>query len=198
VEHRRELRGDCAACQGLCCVSLGFERSEWFAFDKPPGTACPSLERANTCAVHEQLAAAGLAGCKSYDCYGAGQRTCLLFAGKSWRDDDAHAHAMFTTFDRLRRLHELRWLLHEAGRLTLEPAHAAEREQLLAELEPDSESSLERLAAIDLDELDLRTRRLLQSLRGYFPGPARLRLRVLNGSGGGSSPGPRSARKVTI
>jgi hypothetical protein len=176
------LRGDCGACQALCCVSLAFERSESFAFDKPAGTACRWLAIDDRCTTHDRLAATGLGGCQSYDCYGAGQRTCRLFAGTSWRDGPAPARAMFATFHRLRRLHELRWLLHEAGRLALEPSDAHDRRLLLVELEPDPEPSLHRLAALDLEELDLRTRRFLRGLQRYFPKqPPRRRLPTLSG-----------------
>lgn len=161
---------------------MGFERSESFAFDKPAGTPCRWLGRDDRCAQHERRGVAGLSGCQSYDCYGAGQRACRLFAGTSWRDGPDSARALFATFRRLQQLHELRWLLHETARLALEPGDARDRARLLAELEPDPEPSREDLAALDLDALDVRTRRFLRGLRRYFPEPpARRRLPTLSG-----------------
>ena len=178
MEHRRSLRGDCAACQGLCCVGLAFDRSEWFGFDKPCDVPCPHLEPTNRCAIHAQLPAAGQAGCASYDCYGAGQRVSqALFAGASWRDDPRRARAMFSAFRRLKEVHELRWLLHEAGGLPLQPAHEAERARLLGLLEPEPELSAQALDALDLETLGVEAHRLLRSLRGYVAGePPRRRL----------------------
>lgn len=179
MEHRRRLRGDCRACQGLCCVSEGFERSEWFAFDKPPGVPCPELERAFTCSIHERLHE-GQGGCASYDCYGAGQRVCReLFPGASWRGEPALAAAMFRCFRALRALHELAWLLHEAGRLPLGPEHTEQRSRLLSALEPSSGFDPPSLAALDLSALSAEARRFLRELQVYLPPePARRHLRL--------------------
>jgi len=183
MDHRQKLRGDCAACQGLCCVALSFERSEWFAFDKLAHQPCPKLERAGTCAIHRRLVGLGQAGCARYDCYGAGQRACQLLAGTSWRDGPEQAARMFSTFARLKEVHELRLLLREAARLALTPAHEAERGALLAELEPAEDFSAATLAAIDLHTIGERVRSWLRGLRRNFSEPmAARRLRVLPSS----------------
>jgi len=74
------LRGDCSRCFGLCCVALSFERGPHFAFDKPAGEPCPNLTWQGRCAVHDRLAAVGMAGCAKYDCLGAGQLATKMFA----------------------------------------------------------------------------------------------------------------------
>jgi hypothetical protein len=160
-------------------VSLSFDKSAWFAFDKPAHVPCPKLAAASTCTSHATLESDGQAGCAAYDCYGAGQRTCRLFGGSSWRDSAGRATAMFATFRRLEQLHELRWLLHEAGRLALRPEHARERARLLLELEPREDFSLDSLAALDLEALARRARRWLRGLHVYFPEQPRRRLPVL-------------------
>ena len=176
MEHRQLLRGKCDECQGLCCVSLAFDRSAWFASDKAADTPCPQLDAAHRCQLHEHLDAAGYPGCTSYDCFGAGQRVSReLFAGTSWRDEPSRAAAMFSAFRRLKELHELRWLLHEASRLELGPAHAEQRRRLLALLEPAAPLDAAALDALDLDALGLQTRRLLRELRAYLPAPLGLR-----------------------
>src|SRR3954469_2691884 len=120
MEHGRLFRGDCAKCQALCCVSLSFDRSPWFSFDKPANVSCRHLLPTDRCDLHSQLDTAGHAGCASYDCYGAGQRvTQELFPGFVWRDDPERAWLMFEAFRRLRSVHELSLLLHETKRLPL-------------------------------------------------------------------------------
>jgi hypothetical protein len=176
MDHRQQLRGDCHACQGLCCVGSSFERSEWFAFDKPCDTACPRLTEANACDIHERLDEEGQAGCRSYDCYGAGQRVCELYSGQSFRETPA----MLEAFRRLVAIHELRFLLHEAGRLALTAPHARERLRILSELEPRAGLGVDSLAQLDLGRLEQRARRLLRSLHVYFDAqPERRHLRVL-------------------
>jgi len=180
MTHRRGLRADCAACQGLCCVALGFEKSEWFAFDKPAQEPCPQLEPQGTCAIHDDLVAEGLSGCAHYDCYGAGQAACRSFEGRSFRDGPEAAARIFDAFARLREIHELRYLLHEAGRLALEARHEAERRALLAELEPAASFTPAALSSFDLNGVGARTKALLRRLSVYFPGgPTPRRLRVL-------------------
>jgi hypothetical protein len=180
MDHRRLLRANCAECQGLCCVSLAFERSERFGFDKSQDHPCPRLEPGYTCAIHAQLEAEGQAGCASYDCYGAGQRITRLFRGAAWRDDPARAPALFAAFRRLRAVHELRFLLREAGRLTLPASRAQRGARLLAELEPDPDFTPRSLAALDLPRLELEVHELLRSLQAHLPAPPeRRRLRLL-------------------
>ena len=96
------LRADCAACSGLCCVVLPFARSADFAIDKPAGTPCMHLRADFRCGIHSQLGEHGFRGCLAYDCFGAGQRTTRDAGGDP---------AVFAT---LRILHELLWYLDEA------------------------------------------------------------------------------------
>ena len=165
VDYRQLLRGDCARCQGLCCVSLPFDRSEWFSFDKAADEPCPYLQPADRCALHARLVEAGHTGCVSYDCYGAGQRVVQeLYPGRSWRSDSRVARAMFAAFRRLRDVHELRLLLHEAKRVPMSADQVAERERLLGVLEPQAGISAETLADLDLDALHRTVHILLRSL----------------------------------
>jgi hypothetical protein len=162
-----ELAADCSACQALCCVALPFERSEWFAFDKAAHVPCAQLSQHSRCAIHARLREHGQAGCEAYDCYGAGQRVCAeLFAGRSWRSEPALLPAMCEALPRLRDVHELRLLLHEASRLELPSAPRAEQQRLLARLEPTHGFTPARLAELDLDGLRREVAALLRSLRG--------------------------------
>jgi hypothetical protein len=165
-EHRDALRADCARCAGLCCIALGFERSESFSFDKATDVSCPQLLIDNRCAVHGSRARRGLSGCVSYDCYGAGQRvTQELFAGLSWREHPALASSMFETFRVLRRVHELLLLLREAGQLALSPARAERREQLMTRLKPDAGWTPAALLALDVERCQNDVHVFLRSLR---------------------------------
>ncbi len=114
-EHRRqELRADCGACSGLCCVASAFAVSADFPINKPAGTACPNLTLDYRCRIHERLRDAGFSGCAAFDCFGAGQRTTHAFGGSNWRTDPSVAEPMFRVFGVLRLLHEILWYLEEA------------------------------------------------------------------------------------
>jgi hypothetical protein len=158
-------------------VALGFDRSEWFSFDKASDVACPHLLLENRCAVHASRAPRGLSGCVNYDCYGAGQRvTEELFAGVSWREHPALAPSMFDAFRTLRRVHELLLLLHEAGQLALSPSRAERREQLIARLEPAAGWTLGALQALDVGRCHDDVHEFLRSLRDCVaPAPRRQR-----------------------
>jgi hypothetical protein len=182
VDHREALRADCARCQGLCCVGLAFDQSEWFGFDKPANVACQHLQPDCTCSIHGELGARGQAGCAVYDCYGAGQRiTQELYAGVSWqREPKAHA-TLFEAFRRLKRVHELRLLLHEAERLPLLPLQTTALEQLLTRLEPASGFSAQTLDALDLNDLEVAAHTWLRGLSGNVADRARRRLSLARG-----------------
>lgn len=177
-----DLRGDCARCQGLCCVSLAFDRSEWFAFDKAAGEPCRHLSPSNRCRQHTRLEAAGHGGCASYDCYGAGQRiTEELFPGLDWRQEPEQRRALFAAFLRLRDVHELRLLLREAGRLSLPDALRTAGQLLLDQLEPARRLSAADLAALDVEALHGAVHAYLRGLQPHVSSakPARRRLALL-------------------
>lgn len=165
VDHRQRLRGDCAQCQGLCCVSLPFDRSESFSFDKAADEPCRYLRPDHRCSIHPRLTEAGHAGCAHYDCYGAGQRIVQEFyPDRSWRSDARLARAMFADFRSLRDVHELRFLLHETERLPLNAEQARERERLLGVLEPSATVSAQALARLDLSAVHRTVHAFLRSL----------------------------------
>ncbi|MFQ6146699.1 pentapeptide repeat-containing protein [Streptomyces seoulensis] len=147
-----ELRGDCAACFGLCCVALPFARSADFALDKPAGTPCPNLRDDHRCGIHTKLRDKGFTGCTVYDCFGAGQKVSqITFGGRDWRaEPGARVREMMDVFPVVRQLHELLWYLTEA--LTLPAARpvgaelrrALERTEQLTLLPPGE------LAALDV------------------------------------------------
>lgn len=110
--RRPDLVADCASCAAICCTATAFDACEDFAFDKPVGVACSHLRRDGRCAIHDELAVRGFAGCAVYDCYGAGPRITRAFAGV--RGGDRRRDAAFLI---LRVVHELLWLLTEAARM---------------------------------------------------------------------------------
>jgi len=158
-------------------VSLPFDRSEWFSFDKPADVPCRHLQPTNRCSIHEQLSELGQAGCAHYDCYGAGQRlTQELGPGHSWRADPERAHQVFAAFRQLKTLHELRLLLHEARALGLAAQHVQELELLLAQLEPETDFDAEALGKVDVAELERAVHTFLRGLGGYVTRRRRLPL----------------------
>jgi uncharacterized protein YjbI with pentapeptide repeats len=118
---------DCAACVGLCCVTLAFSRSRDFPFDKPAGVACRHLAGDHRCRVHAELRPLGFRGCVTYSCFGAGPLVTRAQAETTWRASPAAADRMFTAFGAVRLLQELRWYLRAA---MAEPIDDAMRESL--------------------------------------------------------------------
>lgn len=159
------LTPDCSNCIGLCCVALAFDRSAFFAFDKPAGEVCANLDAEHRCTIHSRLDETGFRGCVQFDCLGAGQRATALFA------DPRHDGAMFESFARMRQVHELLQLLDRAGGLPLTPEQSQRRENLVAMLSADW--TLAQFAALDLNALRREVMAFLQSLRGLVsPGGA--------------------------
>lgn len=116
---------DCARCVGLCCVALPFRESAGFAFAKDVGEPCRHLGATYACGIHAMLPEAGMVGCTTYECFGAGQHvTQELYAGASWRDDPEGGVEMFEVFAVVQRLHEMLVLLDQAARLAPSPALA--------------------------------------------------------------------------
>ena len=117
VTDRSELRADCAACAGLCCVVPAFTVSSDFAIDKPSGVACPNLATDDFgCTIHGELRERGFPGCTVYDCFGAGQRVVQEhFGGREWRTTPEVREELFATFEVVERLHELLWYLEDAA-----------------------------------------------------------------------------------
>jgi hypothetical protein len=158
------LRADCRRCAALCCVSLAFDRSPAFAFDKPAGVACPALTAAHRCAVHDRRASVGMRGCIGYDCDGAGQRAVAMF-GAAWRDGGAAAAAVFEAFARLRHVHGLLRLLHTAQALPLDAAARREHARLWSALDPSAGLDAAALRALPLATLEAEVHAFARSLR---------------------------------
>nr|WP_037907883.1 pentapeptide repeat-containing protein [Actinacidiphila yeochonensis] len=152
---RAELRADCAACFGLCCVALAFTRSADFAADKPAGTPCGHLGAGHRCGIHGGLRASGYRGCTVYDCFGAGQKLSrTTFGGQDWRTAPDGGAAMFAALPLMRQLHELLAFLTEVlERPAAAPVHAE--------------------AAAELDRIDELTRRDPAGLAAVDPAAER-------------------------
>jgi hypothetical protein len=115
ADSRRELRADCASCQGLCCVAPTFARSADFAIDKPAGQPCPKLRSDLGCGIHSTLREQGFPGCAVFDCFGAGQHVVqATLPGQHWQQAPETAESMFSVFGVMRQLKELLWYLTEA------------------------------------------------------------------------------------
>jgi len=156
------LRPDCSRCVGLCCVALAFDRSAFFAFDKPAGEPCRNLDADHACTIHARLGAEGFRGCMQFDCLGAGQRATALFP------DPGHTSELFDAFARMRRVHQLLELLVEAERLDLDADQRRHCGRLVARLSADW--SREAFAALDLEALSGEVMGFLTGLRALAQG----------------------------
>lgn len=175
-----ELRADCGACFGLCCVALHFTRSAEFAFDKPAGEPCVNLGEDFRCAIHPQLRERGFSGCTAFDCLGAGQKVSqVTFAGTDWRGDPGVARRMFATFPVVRQLHELLWYLTEALALpAARPVHADLRRAVDA-TDKVTRADAETILSLDIAALRAEINGLLvrasELARAEIPGGKRNR-----------------------
>ncbi|MFE1262981.1 pentapeptide repeat-containing protein [Streptomyces albogriseolus] len=154
VVKREDLRADCSACFGLCCVALPFARSADFARDKPAGRPCGHLRDDFGCGIHARLRDEGYRGCTVFDCFGAGQKVSqVTFGGTDWRRDPASASAMFAVFPVMRQLHEL--LAYTAEALDLPAARPVHRElrRALARIEELTRGDAESVATLDVNAL---------------------------------------------
>ncbi|WP_159622364.1 pentapeptide repeat-containing protein [Ruania rhizosphaerae] len=155
-----ELVADCSACVGLCCVGLGFRTSAEFAFDKEPGQACQHLADDFRCGIHDRLRGRGMAGCTTFDCFGAGQATTARFAeaardgrldGPDWRTP-AVAGEMFTAFAVLRRLHEALWHLDHAAARDVDDEIRQELARVRDSVAAEAAGEADELLRIDVDD----------------------------------------------
>ncbi len=173
--HREDLRADCSACFGLCCVALPFARSADFAVTKPAGRPCSHLRTDFRCGIHERLRDKGYAGCTVFDCFGAGQKVSqVTFGGTDWREAPQTAHAMVEVFPVVRQLHELLWYVTEA--LGLAPARPVHGELRRARDRIDglTRGSAESIAALDVQalrgEVNVLLLRAGELARAHVPG----------------------------
>lgn len=150
-ESDGDLRADCGACAGLCCVALPFAASADFAEDKPAGRPCRHLTADHRCGIHDRLRDSGYQGCAVFDCYGAGQRVTA-------RPGLVPGAAMFEVFRVTRQLHELLWYLAEAA----ERAEPAEPSALYAEIDALVAGDAGTLVATDVDALRARVGPVLE------------------------------------
>lgn len=165
--RRLDLVADCSRCDALCCIWTTFEASDDFAFSKPAGVACRYLACDRSCAIHDELAVRGLAGCAAYDCHGAGPRATRLFAGADLTDRERHE-----VFLVLREIHELLWLLHGAASLcpASHPDLRAELARAACALDAVASGSQAVLVALDLRPYRTAARSLLRRVRAALGG----------------------------
>ncbi len=145
ADPRRELRADCSACAGLCCVLPAFTASADFAIDKPAGLPCRHLTTDARCGIHADLRPRGFPGCTVFDCFGAGQRLVQVAAVERPAADPGVAAA----FPVLRQLHELLWYLAEADTLELPAGLRAEVAATRADTERLAAGDPAGLAGVD-------------------------------------------------
>ncbi len=159
-----DLRADCGACFGLCCLALPFTRSSDFALTKPAGTPCPNLAGDHRCTVHSGLRDRGFTGCTVYECLGAGQKLSQhTFGGRDWRAHPELVPVMTAAYPVMRHLHELLWHLRHAA--ALQPA-ASVRDRvtgMIATLDDLTLQDADTLLAADLPALHAAAAELLRT-----------------------------------
>ena len=160
------FKPDCASCCALCCVAPAFDADQGFGYNKTAHIPCTNLLDNYRCAVHQDLAKCGFAGCIVYDCHGAGKWvTQVLFKGASWRDSPQTGQAMFAAFSRQTVLHELMLLLTTAMQYSADSIQKQHMNAKLQEIELLSLPGNEAMAASAVEDLKQSTRLLLKSLQ---------------------------------
>lgn len=164
------LEPDCGQCVGLCCVALPFRPSHGFAFAKDAGEPCRNLDASYGCAIHASLRSAGMSGCTTYECFGAGQHvTQVVYAGATWRGSADGGSEMFAVFAVVQRLHEMLVLLDQASALAPGPGLTRLRGQVARHTEGTPaeilDTELDRLAALVGEAL----REVSRGVRGGGP-----------------------------
>jgi hypothetical protein len=105
---------------------------------------------------------------------------------------------VFEAFRRLKRVHELSWLLHEAAQLPLSQIDAVECASLCERLEPTEGLTPSKLDALDLEAVESAVRMLLRRLAPAVAESSRRSLPLLEprvGASASSSSGcSKSAR----
>lgn len=163
------METDCSNCAALCCVSLVFDQSDMFAFDKAAGEACPNLEACGRCTIHEELEEKGFKGCVLYDCQGAGPHvTQEIFGGQSWQENPTLLKPMMEAFRIMRQVHELNLLLTEAGKLELSPEERRQQSSLLSHLMPEDGWTNESLFSFEQSAVSADIYAFLRTLRSHY------------------------------
>jgi len=153
------LAPDCARCVALCCVVLPFARSHEFAFGKAAGEPCRHLA-GSACSIHRELLGAGMRGCVSYECFGAGQQVVqVTYAGRDLTTGlPAELREVFV---------KVSWL-HEMQVLLLGVPGA---DELAREVRALADGTPEELVALDVDALAGRVGPLLRAHSAGVRGP---------------------------
>ena len=149
-------------------MALPFRESHGFAFAKDAGEPCRHLAGDYGCSIHARLREAGMSGCTSYECFGAGQHvTQVLYAGATWRGRADGGAEMFAVFAVVQRLHEMLVLLDQAA--ALEPGR--DLAGLRAEVEGHTLGLPEELLDVELDRLASLVGEVLRSVSRAVRGP---------------------------
>lgn len=132
-----QLRADCSACVGLCCVIPPFDALQGFGFDKPAETPCLHLCADSRCGIHAGLVEQGFPGCVAFDCLGAGQRltaqAVTRFGSADWRQRPDVARWLFAAYPTVRQAQEWVARLTLAATVAGQPALQALADALEAE-----------------------------------------------------------------
>lgn len=144
-----EYRPRCETCAALCCMAPDFVPGARFPEEKPARTPCRHLE-GRACGIYRAREERGYHGCIAFTCYGAGQAvTNDLFGGRDWADEPGLREPMAVAFLRLYAVQEARFMLETLAFSGLSGARDAEREAMLAALDPGGAWSAARLAAAE-------------------------------------------------
>lgn len=153
---------DCSKCSGLCCTALFFSDIDGFPYEKPASIPCRHLTNDFMCDAHADLEQNGWKGCRSYDCFGAGNYvTDILYQGKTWKDDASSKQDIFSVFLIVYQLHQMLFYLCIAAMLANQRSYRHQIARYINEIIALCNRS-EDLKHLDIEELRGRINPLLK------------------------------------
>ncbi|MBM7413843.1 MULTISPECIES: pentapeptide repeat-containing protein [Nocardiaceae] len=101
----------------------------------------------------------------SFDCFGAGQLvSTTMFPATSWRDGDATARTVFSTFEVVMDLHEMLWHLTRVRTRGHDSDLTDEVDLLCAEISAAIEAGAASVLAVDVASVRGRVRQVLDAV----------------------------------
>jgi hypothetical protein len=160
------LQSDCSRCAALCCIAFPAEKSPGFAVSKAGGEPCPHLDTCGACAIYDERAESGFAGCLQFECFGAGQRVVQgLFNGRSWQDEPDLLEPMIEAFLTSRKACELLFLVSYARGELAEGADLAQLDEWEARLDAIASTGAGPGIAAELDGIERHLRSLFTAIK---------------------------------
>ncbi|QHI72717.1 pentapeptide repeat-containing protein [Aminipila terrae] len=155
----------CEECCGLCCTALYYAKTDGFPEDKAAGNPCMNLQDDFKCGIHEKLTKYNLKGCRSYDCFGAGQKvTQTIYKGMNWRNNPQIANQMYQVYLTVYQYQQMLWYLIQAAEAAPDNRQKDSIDLLVKENIMITRMEPERILASDVEKYRGRVNSVLKEV----------------------------------